>query len=186
MKKNIAKEFNRRKRKSGETMSKRRKRITKQLNKRKSEIAKRLKKRNWENQPEPMLKGSNIHTYNTLAGGTALEDIKLLRRDQALLDALGTDIIPDSTTAGDFLRRFDEDAVIGLMEAKNTVRQRIWQQQPQVFKKEAVVNVDGTISETYGECKFGMDISYNGKWGCYRRFRMDPLGCFVWTRLGVA
>jgi hypothetical protein len=103
--------------------------------------------------------------YSVLAGGTRLEDIELLRNDEAWLDALGAQIIPDPTTAGDFVRRFDEDAVIELMEAKNTVRKRIWDQQPQVFKRQAVVNVDGTISETFGECKQGMDISYNGKWG---------------------
>jgi hypothetical protein len=27
------------------------------------------------------------------------------------------------------------------------------------------VNVDGTIVPTTGECKEGMDISYNGQWG---------------------
>ncbi len=43
--------------------------------------------------------------YNLLAGGTCLQDIELLRNDIAWLDALGAKIIPDPTTAGDFLRR---------------------------------------------------------------------------------
>jgi len=51
------------------------------------------------------------------------------------------------------------------MEAKNSVRKKLWDKQPRSFKTEARINVDGTITETYGECKFGMDISYNGKWG---------------------
>jgi hypothetical protein len=51
------------------------------------------------------------------------------------------------------------------MEAKNTVRKKIWKQQPQNFLKQAIINVDGTISPTTGECKEGMDISYNGQWG---------------------
>jgi len=103
--------------------------------------------------------------YSMLAGGTRLEDIKLLRNDKAWLDALGAEIIPDSTTAGDFARRFDEDAVIELMEAKNIIRKRIWDRQPESFKKnEATVNVDGTVCPTFGECKFGMDMSYNGQW----------------------
>jgi hypothetical protein len=32
-------------------------------------------------------------------------------------------------------------------------------------KKPAVLDLDGTIAEVSGECKEGMDISYNGKWG---------------------
>lgn len=35
--------------------------MEKKLAKRKKKIAKRTKKRNWENQPRPMLKGTNIH-----------------------------------------------------------------------------------------------------------------------------
>ena len=103
--------------------------------------------------------------YNVLAGGHCLQDIKLLRNDEAWLDALNAEIIPDPTTAGDFLRRFDEDDILELMEAKNTVRKKIWKQQPQNFLKQAIINVDGTISPTTGECKEGMDISYNGQWG---------------------
>ena len=103
--------------------------------------------------------------YNVLAGGHCLQDIKLLRNDEAWLDALNAEIIPDPTTAGDFLRRFDKDDILELMEAKNTVRKKIWNQQPQNFLKQAIINVDGTISPTTGECKEGMDISYNGQWG---------------------
>ena len=40
--------------------------------------------------------------YNVIAGGTRLEDIELLRQNKAWLDALGAEIIPDPTTAGDF------------------------------------------------------------------------------------
>jgi hypothetical protein len=57
--------------------------------------------------------------YNVLAGGHCLQDIKLLRNDEAWLDALNAEIIPDPTTAGDFLRRFDKDDILELMEAKN-------------------------------------------------------------------
>ncbi len=71
--------------------------------------------------------------YNILAGGHCLEDIELLRNDEAWLDALDAEIIPDPTTAGDFLRRFDKDDITELMEIKNTIRKRIWQQQPRTF-----------------------------------------------------
>ena len=40
--------------------------------------------------------------YNALCDGTRLEDIELRRNDEVFLDALGTERIPDPTTAGDF------------------------------------------------------------------------------------
>jgi hypothetical protein len=103
--------------------------------------------------------------YNVIAGGTRLEDIELQRQDEAWLDALGAEIIPDPTTAGDFLRRFSEENIIELMEAANTTRRKVWSKQPKAFFKKAILNVDGLIAETTGECKQGMDISYNGIWG---------------------
>jgi hypothetical protein len=32
-------------------------------------------------------------------------------------------------------------------------------------RKEAIIDVDGTVAGTTGECKEGMDIAYNGIWG---------------------
>ena len=64
--------------------------------------------------------------YNTLAGGTCLEDIELLRNDESYMDALGAQRIPDPTTAGDFTRRFYESDVLALMETINTVRVKMW------------------------------------------------------------
>jgi hypothetical protein len=79
--------------------------------------------------------------YNVLAGGRCLEDLELLRNDEVYLDALGAQRIPDPTTAGDFCRRF------------------------QWYFEEAVIEADGTMVETTGECKQGMDLSYQGTWG---------------------
>ena len=59
--------------------------------------------------------------YNVLCGGTRLEDIERLRHDTAYMNALGADLIPDPTTAGDFTRRFDEEHVRQLMECINAV-----------------------------------------------------------------
>ena len=103
--------------------------------------------------------------YNVIAGGTRLEDIELLRNDEAWLDALGAEIIPDPTTAGDFLRRFSEDDIIKLMETINVTRKKVWSKQPKRFFEEAIINIDGLIAGTTGECKEGMDISYKGIWG---------------------
>jgi hypothetical protein len=103
--------------------------------------------------------------FNALCGGTCLEDLELRRNDESYLDALGTQRIPDPTTAGDFCRRFDRGDVVGLMDAINEARQEVWKQQPDEFFDEAVIEADGTVVETSGECKEGMDISYNGRWG---------------------
>ena len=49
--------------------------------------------------------------YNLLCGGQVLDDIEVRRNDTAFLDALGARAIPDPTTAGDFCRRFDSEAI---------------------------------------------------------------------------
>jgi len=103
--------------------------------------------------------------FNALVGGTRLEDIELRRNDEVYLDGLGAQRIPDPTTAGDFTRRFDEGSILTLMECVNRVRERLWAQQGKDFLSEAFVDIDGTQAETLGECKQGMDISYNGIWG---------------------
>src|SRR5687767_4528882 len=100
-------------------------------------------------------------TYNVLCGGTRLEDIERLRHDPAYMNALGADLIPDPTTAGDFCRRFMEPDVIALMDCINSVRPRLWAGRArQLLGPIAYVDADGTIATTYGEQKEGMDISY--------------------------
>jgi len=103
--------------------------------------------------------------YNVLVGGQRLEDIELRRQDESFLDGLGAQRIPDPTTAGDFTRRFDASSILELQECINRTRQRVWQEQPKGFLAEAYIDVDGTIAETYGECKGGMNLSYKGIWG---------------------
>jgi len=104
--------------------------------------------------------------YNTLTGGTCLDDIALRRNDETYLDALGAERIPAPTTAGDFTRRFTEADVVALMDAINAVRVKVWRKRlPRRERREAILDVDGTIAPTTGECKEGMDIAYNGVWG---------------------
>lgn len=103
--------------------------------------------------------------YNALCDGTRLEDIELRRNDEAFLDALGTERIPDPTTAGDFCRRFDEADVRSLMRAADDARLNVWAKQPKKFFDRATIDLDGTLVVTTGECKVGMDISYKGTWG---------------------
>lgn len=103
--------------------------------------------------------------YNILSGGTCLQDIEHRRQDEVYLDALGAQRIPDPTTAGDFCRRFDAASLEALQTAINATRGRVWQTQPRAFFDEALLDADGTLAETTGACKEGMDIAYDGTWG---------------------
>jgi hypothetical protein len=103
--------------------------------------------------------------YNALCNGTCLQDIELRRNDAVFLDALGARRIPDPTTAGDFCRRFDAATINRLQDIFDDVRIGVWRQQPADFFDQALLDVDGTLVETTGNCKAGMDIAYNGVWG---------------------
>jgi len=104
--------------------------------------------------------------YNVLCGGTRLEDIERLRHDTAYMNALGAELIPDPTTAGDFCRRFTAADVETLMDAVNAIRPKLWAGRgAELLGPVAYIDTDGTIAPTYGEHKLGMDISYKGIWG---------------------
>jgi hypothetical protein len=102
---------------------------------------------------------------NILAGGTFLEDLELRRQDQSYMNALGAERIPDPTTAGDFTRRFgDEAAVLNLMEAINAIRPGVWNALSAKERRKAIIDTDGTLAPTTGERKEGMGLSYTGIW----------------------
>jgi hypothetical protein len=103
--------------------------------------------------------------YNALCDGTCLQDLELRRQDEVYLDALGALRIPDPTTAGDFCRRFSAADVQTLIDIFNSVRHRVWARQPTSFFDLARIDMDGTLVGTFGECKVGMDLAYNGIWG---------------------
>ena len=104
--------------------------------------------------------------YNVMCGGRTLEDIELRRNDEVYLNALGVDMIPDPTTAGDFCRRFDPPQIQALMAAINDTRVEVWKQQgPDFVEQRACIDADGSFVPTTGECKEGMALSYKGGWG---------------------
>ena len=103
--------------------------------------------------------------YNILAGGHSIEDVDRWRKNEAFLDALGARRIPGSSTSGDFLRRFDAESVGRLMEAMRQASRNVWKSLPKSQRRLAVLDVDGTVVDTTGECKERMDIAYNGRWG---------------------
>jgi len=103
--------------------------------------------------------------YNALCNGDCLQDIELRRNDAVFLDALGARRIPDPTTAGDFCRRFSVQHLETLQDIFDDVRIGVWQRQTADFFAQAILDVDGSLVKTTGECKQGMDIAYNGVWG---------------------
>jgi hypothetical protein len=103
--------------------------------------------------------------FNAFCDGTCLEDIEHRRQDEAYLNALGAERIPDPTTAGDFCRRFGLLHIGALHQAYDETRLKVWKRQPSSFFAQAKIDADGTLITTTGECKEGMDISYKGDWG---------------------
>ena len=104
--------------------------------------------------------------YNVACGGTRLEDIERLRHDTAYMNAVGADLIPDPTTAGDFCRRFAAEDVTALQEAINSIRPKLWRSRGRdLLGPVAYLDIDGTIAPTTGRRKQGMDMSYKGIWG---------------------
>jgi hypothetical protein len=103
--------------------------------------------------------------YNPLCGGRCFEDMEVRRNDENFLNALGTRRTPDPTTAGDFCRRFEQKDIGTLLNVINDTRLRVWAKQPKSFFACAIIDMDGTLIETAGQCKEGVDISYDGTWG---------------------
>jgi len=106
------------------------------------------------------------HVYNLFVGGTAIEDIADLQVSEPVRRILGAQQIPDPTTAGDFLRRFDEQSVANLDRAIDEVQRRAWKKQ-RARKKGSIglVDLDSHVHHVYGNQKQGADFTYKGGFG---------------------
>jgi hypothetical protein len=107
------------------------------------------------------------------AGGTCIEDMALLQHDEAVRRMLGACRLPDPTTAGDFLRRFDQqtnpEALTGLRSANDEIQELVWQrltrrQRRRRKRSLVVIDIDSKIKPLSGEQKEGADFGYTGKW----------------------
>jgi len=104
------------------------------------------------------------HVYNLYVGGCCIEDLANLQHSDAVKHLLGACRIPDPTTAGDFLRRFEPYHLKQFQAVIDRAREKVWRKLPRSRKKVATVDLDSTVKEVHGECKQGADFSYNGKW----------------------
>jgi hypothetical protein len=103
--------------------------------------------------------------FSAYCGSRCLEDLELLRQDEAYLNLVGAARIPDPTTAGDFCRRFQQADLKDLQAAIDRARLKIWARQPASFVEEACIEADGTLVATAAESKQGIEYSYKGLWG---------------------
>jgi hypothetical protein len=104
------------------------------------------------------------HVYNQYVGGSCIEDIAHLQHSDAIKHLTGACRIPDPSTAGDFLRRFNRTNLRAFQQVIDRAREKVWRQMPNSRKRVATVDMDSTIKPVYGECKQGADFSYTGKW----------------------
>jgi hypothetical protein len=122
---------------------------------------------------------------NLYVGGTCIEDLANLQQSAAVCRMVGACRIPDPTTAGDFLRRFDDrrnpGSLVGLRTAIDDVQSQVWTAlSPRRGGKKqkrawAVVDLDGHTKELYGAQKEGADFSYKGTWS-YHPFLISMAG----------
>jgi hypothetical protein len=68
--------------------------------------------------------------FNALCDGSCLQCLEHRRQDEAYLNALRAERIPDPTTAGDFSRRFEQSDIVALQEAYDETRLETWRRQP--------------------------------------------------------
>lgn len=103
-----------------------------------------------------------------LAGGQCPEHLRTLRQTPEFLDLLGLKRLPDATTAGDFLRRFEtEEHAKAFMQAVLFVTEqlllaKLCDQERQTGR----IDADGMFASTGAECRQGIEWSGLKKdWG---------------------
>ncbi len=103
------------------------------------------------------------HVYNLFVGGTCIEDIGHLQGSEPVRRMLGAVRIPDPTTAGDFLRRFDETSLGDLDRAIDLGQEAVWRRRYGRRKvARGIVDLDSHVHPVYGDQKEGADFSYKG------------------------
>ena len=115
---------------------------------------------------------------NLYVGGTCIEDLANLQHSAGIRQLLGACRIPDPTTAGDFLRRFEKPGgLAGLRAAVDEIQEAVWRRLRRGGKRKpmGVVDIDVKGKEVYGAQKEGADFSYCGVWS-YRALTFTLAG----------
>lgn len=106
------------------------------------------------------------HVYNLFVGGSAIEDIADLQQSEPVRRMLGAARIPDPSTAGDFLRRFDRKSIASLDEAIDEAQERAWKRRYGNRRCAlGIVDLDSHVRHVYGNQKEGADFTYKGGFG---------------------
>ena len=98
--------------------------------------------------------------YNFLTGGETLNDIERLQEAKGFLRILGTESIPDPTTAGDFLVRFHERDIADFQDSLDKMQDAAFSLLDRKRKDRATIEQDSSIHKVYGEKKEGADYAY--------------------------
>ena len=115
--------------------------------------------------PESEAVGSLV--YNTILGGTCLNDLEVLRGDQGTQELLEVETVRAPTTAGEFLRKFDLGAVHDLQRVHLRLQERV---RPQQTATTCTIDLDSSISEQASTHKEGATKAYNGEVGYHPLF----------------
>jgi hypothetical protein len=107
---------------------------------------------------------------NLFCGGTCLEDQANLQHSEAVRRMLGAVRVPDPTTAGDLLRRFDSLKNPGSLASLRHAHDQVQRDVGRALRKRygklpmATVDLDGHYKVLYGVRKEGADFNYRSKW----------------------
>ncbi len=140
-------------------------------------------------QYQPYTEADHIlaQALNLYIGGTCIEDMSELQQSEAVCRMLGACRVPDPTTAGDFLRRFEPGLNPGALEdlrrTTDGFQGTVWQEKARgssrgkknkgrynrrLIKQDlAVLDMDSHRKEVYGVTKEGADFDYKGKWSLH-------------------
>jgi hypothetical protein len=99
--------------------------------------------------------------YNFLTGGETINDIERLQEAEGFLKILGTESIPDPTTAGDFLARFKKEDIQSFQRAIEQIQDTAFGLLRSKKKEIATIEHDSSIHQVYGEKKTGADYAYD-------------------------
>ena len=97
---------------------------------------------------------------NSLTGGEVINDIERLQEAQGILKILGTESIPDPTTAGDFLVRFHAKHIKAFQDSFDQIQDTAFSLLDRKRKEVATIEHDSSIHEVYGQKKQGADYAY--------------------------